>query len=184
MASSSVEASVGVGPVAAIHAPVRQKRYALELLRFLCAFSIVWGHLGAPRADIAYAGLDTFIILSVVLSTRASLRHPLRPFMAQRVRRILIPWLCWSGFYLALRGATQGPASMFTLTDPLWLLVGPEIHMWFLPFLLVSAPLAYSATHLPHGRRFGGAFVLLAVPLGCVSYYLEWHQLLPIPFIQ
>lgn len=171
-------------PIAAIQAPKHQKRYSLELLRFFCAFSIVWGHLGAPRAEIAYAGLDTFIILSVALSTRASMRHPLRPFMAQRARRILLPWLYWSLFYLVLRGVTQGPAAVFTITDPLWLLVGPEIHMWFLPFLFLSAPLAYSATHLPHGRVFGGIFVLLAVPLGCTAYYLEWIQALPIPFIQ
>ncbi|SMO87235.1 Surface polysaccharide O-acyltransferase, integral membrane enzyme [Thalassovita litoralis] len=161
-----------------------QKLYSLELLRFLCAFTIVWGHLGAPMKEIAYAGLDTFIVLSVALSTRASMRHPLRPFLIQRVQRILLPWLGWCLFYLALRGALHGPATMFTLTEPLWLLVGPVIHMWFLPFLMISAPLAYSATHLPHGRVFGGLFVVLTVPLACLAYYFEWHKALPVPFVQ
>lgn len=158
--------------------------YSFELLRFICAFSIVWGHLGAPLKEFGYAGLDTFIILSVALSTRASMRHSLRPFLLQRVWRILVPWLGWCLFYLALRGVVRGPEFVFQITDPFWLLIGPEIHMWFLPFLMIAAPLTYSATHLPHGRIFGGVLVLLAVPLSCLSYYFEWHRFLPEPFLQ
>jgi len=158
--------------------------YAFELLRFLCAFLIVWGHLGAPFAEIAYFGLDMFIILNVALSTRSALRHQFGDFMARRVVRILIPWLGWSLFYLLLRGLRDGPASIFQFTDPLWLLIGPEIHLWYLPFVLLSAPFAYAAMHLPHGRVFGAILIVLAVPLCCAAYSVERAQLLPEPFAQ
>jgi peptidoglycan/LPS O-acetylase OafA/YrhL len=158
--------------------------YSLELLRFICAFSIVWGHLGAPYGEFAYAGLDTFILLSVVLSTRSAMRHSLGDFMRRRLRRILIPWLIWCGLYLALRAVAHGPASVFQITDPLLLLIGPEIHLWFLPFLLVTSPIGYYAVHLPHGRRFGAIFTLLAVPICVFAYHLERHFALPEPFLQ
>lgn len=160
------------------------KFYALELLRFVCAFLIVWGHLGAPFAQIAYFGLDMFIIFNVALSTRSALRHSFGEFMRRRVLRILIPWLGWSAFYLLLRGLRDGPGAMFQFTDPLWLLIGPEIHLWFLPFVLLYAPFAYVAMHLPPGRRDGAVLIILSVPLCCVAYYYERMQLLPEPLAQ
>ncbi|MFY0679885.1 MAG: acyltransferase [Thalassovita sp.] len=161
-----------------------QPFYGLELLRFVCAFTIVWGHMHAPFAIIGYAGLDAFIILSVALSTRSSLRHPFGTFLYRRVIRILIPWLVWCGFYLALRGLTQGPASVFALSDPNWLLIGPVIHLWFLPFLMLSSPFTFLATHLPHGRIFGAAMIVTLVPLCCFGLYLERTMALPEPYLQ
>lgn len=140
--------------------------------------------MGAPWPQIGYTGLNAFIILSIALSTRSSMRHPLREFMARRVSRILIPWLVWSGFYLALRALLEGPANALTLSDPLSLLIGPVIHLWFLPFLMLSAPLAYLATHLPHGRKFGVLVLLVGVPLVCELYFVERAGVLPPPLAQ
>jgi peptidoglycan/LPS O-acetylase OafA/YrhL len=160
------------------------KFYSLELMRFICAFSIVWGHLGAPYAIVAYAGLNAFIILSVALSTRAATRQDFGSFMTRRIIRIFIPWLVWCGFYLFFRGLRDGWHTMFVLTDPAWLLIGPEIHLWFLPFILISAPFAYMAMHLPHGRIFGGILVVIALPLSCGVYYVERLELLDAPWTQ
>lgn len=160
------------------------KFYSLELLRFICAFSIVWGHLGAPHAIVAYAGLDTFIILSVALSTRAATRQDFGTFMMRRMIRIFIPWVIWSAFYLFFRGLRDGWHTMFQLTDPAWLLIGPEIHLWFLPFILISAPFAYIAMHLPHGRVFGAIMVVVTLPLSCGLYYVEWNAMLSPPWTQ
>lgn len=160
------------------------KFYSLELMRFVCAFSIVWGHLGAPYAIVAYAGLNAFIILSVALSTRAATRQDFSTFMTRRVIRIFIPWLIWCAFYLFFRGLRDGWGTMFQLTDPAWLLIGPEIHLWFLPFILISAPFAYMAMHLPHGRVFGGILVVVALPATCGLYYVERLELLGAPWTQ
>jgi peptidoglycan/LPS O-acetylase OafA/YrhL len=160
------------------------KFHSLELMRFICAFSIVWGHLGAPYAIVAYAGLNAFIILSVALSTRAATRQDFQSFMMRRVIRIFIPWVIWCGFYLFFRGLRDGWHTMFVLTDPAWLLIGPEIHLWFLPFILISAPFAYMAMHLPHGRVFGGILVIVALPLSCGLYYVERLELLDAPWTQ
>lgn len=170
----------GIDPKTGLPQPL----YGLELLRFICAFTIVWGHMHAPFPYIGYAGLDAFIILSVGLSTRSSRHYSLKSFMVRRVVRILIPWLIWSGFYLTLRGMTQGPATVFQLNQPLWLLIGPMIHLWFLPFLLLSAPLMYLATHMPHGRYHGSLLILVLVPLCSLALYLERTLALPEPFIQ
>lgn len=161
-----------------------QTFYAFELLRFLCAFLIVWGHIGAPLPQMGYFGLNVFVILNVALSTRAAIRHPLQSFLSRRVTRIFLPWLGWSAFYLFFRGLRDGWDTMFQLTDPLWLLIGPEIHLWYLPFVLLSAPLAYATMHLPNGRVFGGILVLLTVPLCCAVYYVERTHMLPAPFAQ
>ena len=107
----------------------------LDYLRLIAAFGIVWFHAAAPGYRIAYAGLPVFLVL---------LALPSRMGMADRARRLLLPFLIWSAVYALFRAwnaAEQGQA-LFEWWKPRMFLTGTSIHLWFLPFAFLVALVA------------------------------------------
>jgi peptidoglycan/LPS O-acetylase OafA/YrhL len=165
----------------------RQRLYAMELLRFFCTIPIVLVHLGGEYFSVAYTGFDAFVILSVALSLHSAQRKDFGPFARQRALRILTPWLLWSVFYLAIRALREGPGAALSLSDPNWLMVGGEIHLWFLPFILVTSLLTFAASRLPlagSNQALWAGLTALAIAVGCLCYFIEQHHLLPTPWTQ
>lgn len=118
-------------------------RRAIDLLRFLAAAGIVMDHtLG--WAVVGYPALGLFLILTSYFGigsyrrTMASAAGPAGSgFWTSRARRILIPWLFWCAFYrLVYEVVSDEPFQL--LSDPFTLLIGPSIHLWFLPFAAVA----------------------------------------------
>ena len=151
------------------HAPPAGYRRSIDLARFLAAFGIVWDHARAPFADVGYLALSLFLVLTSYLAVGSFLRSEGRGFWLSRARRIAVPWLFWCLVYRVVYEVVFKPP-FAVLSEPGTLLIGPLIHLWFLPFvmlaLVVIAPLCRFVT----GRRavwlaLGGLFVL-GLPLG------------------
>ncbi len=113
-------------------------RQDIEFLRILGAAGVVWFHLGISAQEIGYGGLVLFIALgayfSIVTSGRLSSQ-----FFVKRAVRILIPWLFWVfifGLINIVRGYPAFPKGDSTSAA---ILIGPSVHLWYLPFALVVA---------------------------------------------
>ncbi|MGY9047164.1 hypothetical protein P775_17275 [Puniceibacterium antarcticum] len=162
----------------------------LDYARLLAACGIVVFHTGAPGAALGYAALPFFLILIVVLAAPAAGREGLRSYARGRARRLLLPWLIWSGIYGALKLAelavTGAPlASEFA---PYMLLTGPALHLWFLPFafaacLLVHPLIRLAAPEPGHRARVGMLSVALVV-IGLAALALRQGHAFPAPLAQ
>lgn len=161
------------------------RRQSVDLMRIVAAFGIVWAHMGAPGAIFGYLALALFVVLAGFLAVRTADRSPGRGFVRSRLRRLLGPWLVWSALYLLLESVRAGdPSRLWQLTDPASLLIGPLIHLWFLPFLALAAPLAVIvARRLDRPSRLTVAAVALA-PVGAAAIWLHDSGRLGEPFVQ
>lgn len=143
-------------------------RHSIDLLRFVASFGIVWAHMLNPQpiAAIGYAALAIFLMMVPFLSVRfyeerarrtqegAAMVPRRRYRLSRRMSRLLLPWLFWSAFYKLLLVAQSGDLrSLFTITDPWSLLVGPSIHLWFLPFIFVLSGFVIMAPQVLRNRN-------------------------------
>jgi peptidoglycan/LPS O-acetylase OafA/YrhL len=142
-------------------------RQSIELLRFVCAFAIVWFHMHAPGERLAYSGLALFLILTSFLAVGSLDRGGERRFWHGRARRIALPWIVWSLFYAQVNMLrAEDPLSVLRLEHPLSLLIGPSIHLWFLPFALLASLVV---ARIPRDARDPAAIARLAAGMGLAS---------------
>jgi peptidoglycan/LPS O-acetylase OafA/YrhL len=163
-----------------------QHRQSIDLVRFVAAFGVVAAHVfAAENGWIGHLALAAFLILTAFLSVQSMQRAGGVFDWGRRAPRILIPWLFWCAVYkVVLVQVTDGPQKFAVLTDPFSLLVGPFIHLWFLPFVLLA-----SLTVSPMGRMVRtqrhvqvGSVVLAALGVG--AFWISNHAGLPTPFPQ
>jgi peptidoglycan/LPS O-acetylase OafA/YrhL len=116
-------------------------RRSVDLMRFAAAFGIVWDHARAPGADIGYLALSLFLVLTAYLAVgsfeRSGMRQDAGNFWLSRARRILLPWLFWCLVYRVIYEVLSD-APFQILSEPLSILYGPAIHLWFLPFVMLA----------------------------------------------
>lgn len=155
--------------------PAPPRLAALDLGRFLAAFGIVWAHAGAPGAEIGYTALGLFLVLTGYLAVGSYLRAQSagsgRGFWAARARRILLPWLAWCLVFRLLHEVV-GEHPFRLLSEPFSLLIGPAIHLWFLPaamlaLVFVPALAGDMRSRAALGRAMA-ALVVLSALLGMV----------------
>jgi len=163
---------------------------SLDLLRFVAAFGIVWAHMLNPNpiATIGYTALALFLILVPFLSIHhidRKDRPASRKRSLMRMKRILVPWLFWSLFFKLLMAVqARDPLDFFVVHDPKWLLIGPTIHLWFLPFIfVVTAVFVPLSRHIDTVWRLRTACVG-AFALGLVCMYLHDYAGLAEPWGQ
>jgi peptidoglycan/LPS O-acetylase OafA/YrhL len=141
----------------------------LDHARLVAALGIVLFHSGAPGAAVGYAALPFFVMLLLVLAWPAAATRGFAAFAGGRARRLLVPWLCWSALYAALKlaeAALAGRPAASEFAPWMWL-TGPAIHLWFLPFAfaacLAAAPLARLAGPAAGRLPFAPALAVLAL---------------------
>ncbi|MBY0467402.1 MAG: acyltransferase [Burkholderiaceae bacterium] len=113
-------------------------RQDVEFLRVLGAIGVVWFHLGIAGHDIGYGGLVLFIALGAYFSINTTGGWS-GSFLIRRANRILVPWLFWVfvfGLINVLRGYVPFPKGNSPVAA---VLIGPSVHLWYLPFALVVA---------------------------------------------
>lgn len=150
-------------------------RRAIDLLRFLAAAGIVLDHALA-WGFVGYPALGLFLILTSyfgVGSYRRSMTGGAGAagFWAARARRILIPWLFWCAFYRVVWEVVSDEP-FHLLSNPFTLLIGPSIHLWFLPFAAVALIFIPAiARDVETGRQLAWASVALipfSIALGLI----------------
>ena len=112
-------------------------RRSVDLARFIAAFGIVWDHARAPYADIGYLALSLFLVLTSYLAVGSCMRSDGRGFWLSRARRIALPWLFWCVVFRVVHEVVSD-APFALLSEPGTLLIGPSIHLWFLPFVMLA----------------------------------------------
>lgn len=161
----------------------------IEAARLVAAFGIIWFHMHAPGAQIAYAALALFVVMTADLAGRAVLEHGAWPVWRARARRLIWPFLVWSAVYLALEAARARslPDPSALALNPWMVLQGGEFHLWFLPFAAIAllglqvVPMLVQAT----GRVGDAVWVLAVVAAGAISaisYALHDQVVMPAPF--
>jgi peptidoglycan/LPS O-acetylase OafA/YrhL len=144
-------------------------RRSVDLARFVAACGIVWDHARAPYADIGYTALALFLVLTSFLALGSFERSDGTAFWFARVKRIALPWLVWCVFYrLVYEVVKHEPHGL--LSDPWTLLIGPFIHLWFLPFvmifLVIIPPISRFIDRPERLYLASVLLVLLSLPLG------------------
>ena len=165
--------------------PPSSRKQSIDLMRCLAAFGIVWAHMQAPYMIEGYVALALFLILTAFLSVRSLARGGERRFWLGRGLRFLLPWVVWSGVFLALDLARGTPwPEVLRVEDPLSLLVGPMIHLWFLPFVVLTSPLVVATVRGigSPAALWAACAVALAASLGAT--WLHDTAALPAPFAQ
>lgn len=172
----------------------REYRRRIDLLRFLAALGIVADHaMGRDFWFLGYPSLALFLILIAYFGVGSWRRHGGGRFWSSRAARLLKPWLFWCLFYrLVLEWRRDGPFEL--LSDPWSLLVGPSIHLWFLPFaalaLVFVPPIARDMDSRAGLVRASLAVAVLWILLGLVharagpAGWLEGGAALPPPLPQ
>jgi peptidoglycan/LPS O-acetylase OafA/YrhL len=162
-----------------------EHRQALDLIRFLAAFGIVWAHMGAPWPQEGYTAISVFLIMTAHLSVNSLARTQGRFSWLARAGRIAVPWLVWSAFFKTLMVLTADDwRAALRVTDPWSLLVGPSIHLWFLPFLMLGALIVVLAHRTITRRGEVIALCALAIPLSIEVLLLHRYGNLPEPVMQ
>lgn len=158
-----------------------ERNGTLDHARLIAAFGIVFFHAHAPGAAVGYTALPFFLILLVVMAVPAATRTSFFAYTRMRTRRLLVPWLIWSGVYGALKLAETAVtgASMTSEFAPYMILTGPALHLWFLPFAFVICVFAYPIMRAATAPLRG---VLLAAGIGFLL--LQQEQSLPVPLTQ
>ncbi len=161
-------------------------RQAIDLARFVAAFGIVATHAFARRGDwVGHLSLGLFMVLAAYLAVQSLQRASgSYPYVA-RAKRLLLPWLFWCLFFrIILFKITDGPDRYAVLSDPWSLLVGPMVHLWFLPFVIVAMSIVRPLSHwITTPQRLAvsfGALLILTLPAFGIVAHLE----LPVPLPQ
>ena len=138
-----------------------------DYARLIAAFGIVVFHAGAPGAAIGYAALPFFLMLMLVFALPGAARRDISSYARGRWRRLMRPFLLWSGVYGALKLAEVALTGA-TLRDEFalhMLLTGPAIHLWFLPFAFVCCLLLFALARRARHHADLWAFGLVAAAL-------------------
>ena len=115
---------------------------SFDVLRILAAFGVVWFHLIENETRfVGYAGLFVFILLSAYLGAMTADEKPWKALIRNRAQRLLVPWLFWSVFYVAIQFAREwkhGEPLGSNLT-PFMLLSGGSVILWYFMFIFWAA---------------------------------------------
>lgn len=121
------------------------RNYNVDRLRILAAFGIVWFHTqGIVGRHLAYSGLAVFVMLSFAYLTIRSTTSPWSDILMNRFKRFLVPWLFWCVVYMVAEFAKSLVLNT-ALAEHIewrWIVIGPSIHLWYLPFAFVMTAVA------------------------------------------
>lgn len=173
---------------------ISQRNHSIDLLRVVAAFGIVWAHMlmsESYSALLGYTALTVFLIMVPYLSVTRQERREDR-FLAAgehrphiRIQRIIGPWLFWCLVYkLPFAYQQRDISAIAQLDDPYSLLVGPSIHLWFLPFILIASAIFFPITRAIKSPSALIAATLAAVVVSSAVLYVHDTEAIPQPFAQ
>jgi peptidoglycan/LPS O-acetylase OafA/YrhL len=180
--SSGQELAAAATPRAAS----RPRWATFDLARLIAAYGVVWLHAGRlPSLEASTAAgrfAVPFFVFATVFFVFDGLRR--RPWLGfgqyawSRLVRIYLPFLAWSGIYLALKLAKAAVLPEQENVFPGWsvLWTGSFYHLWFLPFILVVSLAAFALGKAVLGCPAADGALVVA----CLAAGLLW-ALMPAP---
>ena len=146
---------------------ITSRRNDIELVRLLGAFGIVWFHSMDPIGhNVAYGGLILFVVYAVYFSITSKKIHLLR----DRFRRLIIPYLFWTGLYGLFNLSTSNSFFTPASAEIAPIFATPSIHLWFLPFIFIVLLIIDTFREKLIGTTATYIFCLLATVSLALSY--------------
>ncbi len=144
--------------------------------RIIASLAIVWVHTPrstalTPTLSVGVFGTAFFAAAAMFFMVRSLHREPARSFPAycrKRLVRLGVPFLLWTIFYLLFRDFCRVVLSheRALAISPSMLLLGSELQLWFLPFLLLASllmfPIVKLASRSHMSRKWGGGLLAFA----------------------
>ncbi len=97
---------------------------------------MIWFHITIlPGRTFAYSGLIVFTLLLAYFN-KSSEKKTIGCILKEKLVRLGIPWAAWFGIYLTLGIATGKLRLSTDLARLDFLLTGPWVGLWFLPFAI------------------------------------------------
>ncbi|HTU26668.1 MAG TPA: acyltransferase [Pirellulales bacterium] len=167
---------------AAVPAAPGARHTMLDVCRLLAAYAIVWLHTPRPQAwaDLGLLGrfaVPFFTAAATFFAWQAGARSGERSvtrYAWSRVLRIYVPFLAWSGIYLAFKGAKAillpAEPNDFPGWELLWL--GSFYHLWFMPFVLLATLTVFCLARMAAGRR--GCEITLGILALVAGWQIAW----------
>jgi hypothetical protein len=155
----------------------------VERLRILALLDVIGFHLGAGEvgAILGGMGLFVFLVIGAIFNVSVARARGLAAFARDKLARLIVPWLFWSGVY-GLLLAWDGhriDGDWRARFEPWMILTGPRIFLWFVPFAAASGVFTawlYFAT-----RRWRDEAVVIAASIVGVMVLLLASTLLRDP---
>ncbi len=153
---------------------------AWDAARLIATFGIVWTHvcdaqgLGAPVGTLGRFGTSYYILAAALFVVRGYPRSAGRKFSVEagrRAKRLLLPFLIWSGLYFVYyyAGSWNSGESFASLTFWWGPAAGTALHLWFLPFIYVWG--LWGVWAVPRLMVIPPRLLMLAGPIGCAVVY-------------
>lgn len=131
----------------------RERNLGLDTARILAAFGTVWIHSVqsddiAPWGEVGRFAVPFFCVTAAILLVETLYANPSRTTMSyglQRLGRLYLPFLVWTGIYLLarwLKHAALGFGQPIVLL-PSMAVNGSAHHLWFLPALAIWTWVAF-----------------------------------------
>jgi acyltransferase len=123
-----------------------------------------------------FGTIGFFLISGFLLGERIDSKNQF-PYLVRRVRRLLVPWLAWFGFYCCflLAGHSIHHRVLPTLAETLHVLramfVGSAY--WFVPNMIVALVILLGFSRLIQDWRFGTCLLAAALFYG-INIYFHW----------
>lgn len=157
--------------------PTSTKRdflYNAERLRLIATVEIVAFHSITPPEWILGFSLPYFIALSIALNVRPDRGISFSDYIADKAKRILLPWVFWCVVFGLINGANTlrlgiDLADRFSFSMVLY---GTSIHLWFLPFLFAAQIFCETINRVTKGWSFVRLSVVL-LPLAAGVFYVS-----------
>lgn len=172
------------------------RRPLVDILRLVAAYAIVWLHAPTGLDFARWTALGRFAVpfftaAAVLLTWEGLVRQPRRSpgtYVRSRVLRIYVPFLAWSGIYLAFKVAKalllpEAPND-FPGLEVFWL--GSFFHLWFMPFVLITTLAVFFAgrTIIGHPGRENAALVMCLLAGWIVAWLPADRESLTVGFGQ
>lgn len=162
----------------------------VERLRLFAAFGIVVFHVLPTETlskSIGYAGLPIFLMVFSALILSHEHEIAVKPFLFNKASRLLAPWVFWSLVYFVAKGIKLliiGDTAL-NLSGNL-LLVGPSVHLWYLPYAFAMALVLFLYQKKTAGQENGiGCIVATIAAMVCYSLcavlMAKTHLRVPLP---
>lgn len=151
----------------------------VEWLRLVACVAVVAFHAQVPGYLYALGGLHVFAVFLAVFAIRSARLQGWASFARKRSRTLAVPWAFWTLFYavfVALDHYRHGKEPFAWVHDGRWL-EGPSIHLWFLPWALVTSWVLYP---LARSTRMVGWRPWLFITLVAIAL-VAWTADLPMP---